>query len=201
MKGNNICPHCGGAIKIVFQEITVEPQECTDRLPPDPLKGLSKQQRLIVAQFEANGLLERFRDIIRETPQRVTGVESFLISWLRTLVRKVIPQTHLTEFLERFGYADPLEIWAAQGIGAVIQKGRIIELFPAALVTGTRLSTLGVNSDSHKRLRVNSADGLRQWLKTRRGYVPAECEVFLGHLRSTAIGDLDLHARLTTGHK
>ena len=184
-----ICPHCGTiiAVQVEITDVT----EFTDA-PTEPnwwKVGLTTEQLQIVENARAKGMLDALQSIIKQMPNtRPKSIERFLISVLKTSVVKRIPEFALNIFIAEFGGL--ISFYSAQGVGIVASDGIIRMFCPISLVAGASLRGFGVGGA--KRRLSAEAGPLRDWLRTRSGYVPISSPMFIDELHRRSIGDFAL---------
>lgn len=137
------CPHCGKVIQVITRQFLLataegKPHEAIP-IEPDPLAGMSLQQKAIVELAKRTGLFLQFTECVRQVldGQTPKNLEKFLVTILKTSTRLTIPRACLEVLRREFG--DQLvEYWMAQNIGIVVAGGSIRLFVPSQIVMGGR---------------------------------------------------------------
>lgn len=186
------CPHCKNEVEMRLSVRLVggmeagrvnEPlSETPDRLTPG--------QRQFIDLAAKNGMLDAFKTAVQHGPMAEhppKHMEVFFITVLRVSKPCIIPKVTLDVLRESFGPVGYLEFFSGNGVGIITVDKRIRAFMPVQLALG---ESVGNNNRSGPRYRMDADErALTHWIKTRMGYVPAGCEMFLEALRRKTIGD------------
>lgn len=175
------CPHCGKNVLIRIEAGLYAAEEL-GQVPWE--ETLPAALRAVLRTARDSGLLAAFEEALARRPgdnpppaQR----PKFFVTWLRTMVTKRVPGPALRTFVEQFG--GQIVVWGAQGLLGVTSNGKLVGFVPQEAVLGTTAPR------GKHRVAVPASEGaLREWVKTRYGYVPAG-GMLLDELRRHSIGE------------
>lgn len=188
---NVICPHCLERFSVLFG-FSVRDVECAvvgaeAGLTKDELwrQSLSQAQIGLLDSARRSGLLDSFIAALERGPHNglPSNKEKFFLHWLKMAKPRIIPDFALSEFRSLYPKAE-IGFYVSQYVGAVTANGELNLFLPVDLVVGKSLVLAGVE-------RKISADpaGVRQWLKTKMGYVPQEARIMLAEAHKRSIGE------------
>lgn len=190
------CPHCNQKVLVHFRsKVWIQHAEGPGdtAVPRGEFKkkewrdGLSGQQMNILDHATRSGLLDSFVAALERGPHH--GVpknkEKYFLEWLVMSKRKVVPEWALAEFRElcpgKF-----IEFFGSNFVGAVVAGGEIMLFMPIDLIAGIKLKT---TMGGEKRMAAPDASGIRQWVRTKMGYVPQDARIALEETRKRSIGE------------
>jgi hypothetical protein len=185
------CPHCHREVEIrlgvKLKSLLPGSGEASNESAAR--SALTDQQRSFLEAAEQNGMLRAFAFAVQNGPMAghaPKDMDLFLLNFLRSAKPKVIPKAALDILLDDFGRCGRLEFFSAQGVGVVTIDRRIRGFVPVQIVCGE--SVTGANRAIKYRLETDHAE-LREWIRTKRGYVPAGSNEFLDAIRKKSFGD------------
>jgi hypothetical protein len=107
------------------------------------------------------------------------------------MVLRHVPQVVLHHFIDAYPQSF-VQFWASQGIVCLTVDDNIRQFFPAQLLLGQKVAMLGNNSAGKRTPRIDVDEAaVVDWIKTRRGYVPADCHEFATALHRQSLGAFD----------
>ena len=180
-----VCPCCQKTIS--FSVNITEIYEFTDmEHGPDWWKnGLTSEQLDVIARATKSGIVEALRVAVEKTPTIHTpkSMERFFLALLKTMRPKRVPQFALDAFIAEFG--GQIAFWSAQGMGLVTSNGAICMFIPLGIVTGVAIggSSVRMNAPEYE---------VSNWIRTRMGYVPRSCRLFLEEMKNKSYGEFSL---------
>jgi hypothetical protein len=181
------CPHCGASVRVCLQ---VEARLEVDLGAPKTTwkDALPEKSRHYLEAASSSGMLSAFEQCckhIRSSPP--SDVERFFLTVLKTCRPKTIPKHALDAF--KAAFPGHIEYYSAQGVGIVVAEGVIRLFVPVHLTVGESIRTL---AGTNMRVRADANLGeLLDWMKTRWGYVPAQCKLFMTTLRRASLGEFE----------
>lgn len=193
------CPHCGEMCSLPVSIQVLEPEKFIESEDSecetfDPYRGLTADQRDIVVSAERGGILEAFgqacanrNGAVEQTPRRLG---KFFVTFLRTARPKIVPGFVLRHYIQQFN--GQIEFWGSQGVLGVVADGKLRAFLPLAMAAGMKVKKVAGGGMDARRMnaRLSAEDAeFQDWVKTRHGYVPSECRVFMAEIRKRSIGD------------
>jgi hypothetical protein len=149
--------------------------------------SLSGQQMNILDHATRTGLLDSFVAALERGPHH--GVpknkEKYFLEWLSMSRRKIIPAWALSEFKELYP-GKYVEFFGSNFVGAVVAGGEIMLFMPIDLISGIKLKT---EIGGEKHMAPPDVSGIRQWIRTKMGYVPQDARIALEETRKRSIGE------------
>jgi len=196
-----LCPHCQTATKLVMV-VNMQLHDVTAiELTQPRSEGVTTKategrfqpaEQAILERAQGSGILDAFAETVRSRNNQVPAqMDSYFLHFLRTMTPRVIPM-RILEVLREAYPDEHITIFASQGI-ACISAGGVMKFFaPVEKLLGMKLNSLGRNDGgiNSPRLDVDENE-IRNWIKTRRGYIPADSTEFLDALRRPSIGAYD----------
>jgi hypothetical protein len=196
------CPCCNEPLKLVLDvDMTLRDVVALKLHEPEP-KAKAKPEwtpeqvaeRNVLARAESSGILKAFEEAVesRANGQTPGHIPSYFLHYLRTMTPRLIPQRILDVLLEAYPDAF-ITVFASQGVACVVVEGVIRLFIPVEKLLGLSLRKLGRSSSvgvTQPRMDVDESE-IRNWIKTRRGYVPAGSTEFLSALRQPTMGSYD----------
>lgn len=190
------CPHCSGKILVSFKsKVWIQKAETPSEhaLPPNQKKkkdwrdGLSQQQVSILDHATRTGLFASFVAAMERGPHNglPRNQEKYFLDWLKMCKPKIVPGWAISEFKSLYPKTF-VEFYGYNFVGAVIADGEIMLFMPIDLVAGIKVKT---SMNGEKRMAPPDASGVRQWIKTRMGYVPQEARIALAETKKRSIGE------------
>jgi hypothetical protein len=176
------CPHCQSLIELKTQmhlELTGVALSAGDDAPQEEWrKTLTPEQRQMLDGLKANGTIEAFTAVLKETrlpEQMPKNAERFFLNWLRKAGAKAIPQHAMDYLTVKFNQAR-IEFWAAEGVGCVIADRAMKRFVPYNLVNGT--AVVGLNGNKNRRTETGIEELNTWWVRTRYGFVAGKGALF-----------------------
>lgn len=190
------CPHCNQKILVQFKsKVWIQKTEGpSDRTtPPRATKldawedSLSQKQKSVIEHAKRTGLYDSFVTALERGPHHglPKNKEKYFLEWLKMCKQKLIPAWALSEFQDLYR-GKYVEFFSFGFVGGVVAGGEIVLFMPVDLINGLKVKT-AVNGE--KRMGQPDVSGVRQWIKTKMGYVPAEATVFLSEIKKRSIGE------------
>jgi hypothetical protein len=166
-------------------------------MPPSaaPKQRPPEDQALIDAA-KRTGLLEPFIQtltVVKHGAPLPHDLDGFFVLCMRTLVQRLLPPHAVQQFRETFPHGQ-LAYYSSQGIGVVVVNQALRLFVPNSQIMGTSLRGLGARSKGQSSGRLSIDDGpqkLRQWLRTRWGYVAGEGALFEQFQHQPGAGSFD----------
>lgn len=149
--------------------------------------NLDPAQRTLLDKADKCGLLACYDAALKASATSYpNNIKKHFLGFLRMMRQKVVPSWVLGEFMGLYP-KQFVEFYAANGVGCVVADGAMVMFVPATVISGTHVKnhmtgklTLGP---------VNDHLPLREWAKTRNGYVPVETRMMLATMRTRSIGE------------
>src|SRR5262249_3909715 len=113
------------------------------------------------------------------------NVEKALLTWFRCSRARTVPLYMLSEFRELYPNRE-IEFYAHGSVGAVIAGGNVSLFLPLDVVQGARVATA---EDGRTKTIPPDVKGVRQWARTKMGYIPIEGRVAYLVMRKRSIGE------------
>lgn len=191
------CPHCAGKVLVEFKtRVYIQSAKTAseaESVPPGELKakawrdGLSQQQVSILDHAIRTGLLASFVATLERGPHHgmPKNTEKYFLEWVKMARSRMIPEWALNEFKGLYP-GKFIEFYGSNFVGGVIADGEIMLFLPIDLISGLKLKT---TMGGIKSMAPPEVSGVRQWLRTKMGYVPAEARIFLAEARKRSIGE------------
>jgi hypothetical protein len=185
------CPHCGEMCSVPIEIRILEPEKFQAEAVTvaDPFAGLTPDQRAIIDAAEKTGLLPAFTQALGHrfsaSEHMPKSPGRFLITFLRLAAPKRAPAFIVRHYTRQF--PGRIEFWGAEGILGVTADGKFRAFLPTHLALGVGVKKAN-GSSSSLRLPVDEA-AFADWVKTRHGYVPASCALFVKELQKRSIGE------------
>lgn len=122
---------------------------------------------------------------VHTTDYRRTLKKLFL-AWCSLAKPRLVPAWAKKQFVELYPEAKEIIFCAHQYVGCVVVNGKLELFVPLVLVRdGVR-----IESDAGKTFEVsNDGEGLRQWVRGRFGYVPADSKLAVTEMKKRSIGE------------
>lgn len=189
------CPHCKEQVLVQFKAKTwihsvetpgeaTAPKKSKEQSWRDKLSG---QQSAVLDQAIRTGLLESFIAALERGPHNgiPKNKEKYFLEWISMSKRKILPAWALDEFKGLYP-GKFVDFLGYNFVGAVLADNEIMLFIPINLINGVTLKT---SMNGEKRMAPPDVSGIRQWIKTRMGYVPQEARIFLDETRKRSIGE------------
>lgn len=162
-------------------------------------KTLDPVTRLFLDAAEQKGLLAAFTAALRartgNAQNNPSDVRRFFLTYIRTITPLRVSAPIINSIREQLPNAY-LTFYAAQGITMVLTDGAIRCFIPNNLM-GVSRAQRSMGPASVIDALLESPDELvRNWVKTRHGMVPAECEMFLAEIAQRNPGDFAVSERI-----
>ncbi len=183
------CPHCNESLT-VHMSMSVSKVEKFLGSGSNAVErwreSLDASQLGVVDAAKRSGLLDSFEHAVKTSmPMPPTNIEKYFLNWVARSTPALIPQWALKEFRDLYP-GEFVEFYTAQQVGAVIAGGAISLFVPIELIKGKSVRT-GV--DGKKAMLPPDVSGIRQWTRTRMGYVPDDARAMLSEMRKRSIGE------------
>lgn len=175
---DSICPCCNSLIKVgiaISAEVTVEKLSTDDNTNLDDWRsGLTDGQIAAIENAESIGAIEAFRQAVDESKSLDTprDIRKFFLTFWRTARPKAIPRISLSIITRSIG--GRIDIWAAQGVSAVVADGRMRQFIPIELLTGAPITKISRANKTVARMDVDE-NLLKEWIDSKKGYISRGC--------------------------
>lgn len=201
------CPHCQKEVLIrlkakitgigVSNENTTSPSEAkaariVQAVSADTTvntwgAALTGKQASVLAQAKRSGLFDSFVAALERAPHNgvPANKEKYFLDWLKLARSKVVPQWALAEFKGLYP-GKFIEVVGANFVGAVLANGEMSLFFPIDLVSGVKVKTA---MNGNMSMGAPDASGVRDWVRTKMGYVPQEARLMLLETRKRSLGE------------
>ncbi len=182
------CPHCNEELVIHLNTSIAKVEKFLGYGADNEDRwkaNLSPDHAELLEWAKRSGLMNSFEAALRAGLNVPKHIDKYFLTWLRLTKPSVIPQWALDEFRGLFP-GKFIEFHAAHTVGCVIASGEIQLFLPLTLIRGKSLRT-GVNGN--RAMIEADVIGVRQWIKTRNGYVPADCRAMLKTMHTRSIGE------------
>jgi len=204
------CPNCNQhlqfllSVKVTGIQATLSGEEVAVRDgKPLPLKsekkevdsnppmGLDRPKLVRLAQYYRDvGVLSAFEEVANSllSHQLPNDMDKFFLTWLTTTVQAVqIPKLALRRLINEFDDGQ-INVYHAQGIGAVVSDGKLRCFMPMHLLRG---EVVRAGNGSNTKLRtLATEERMDNWIKTKHGYVYGNGMLF-NEMRKQAKGSFD----------
>jgi hypothetical protein len=194
-----ICPHCGEEIALALSwEARAETFE-QHELAGDWRHGLTANQIAVAESAEKAGALKALEEANGTTPNcKPKSFHRFFVTFLQTARPRAIPKSVLDKLISEFGGL--IECWSAQGVLGVTSDGTLRAFLPLEMACGASIRGFGSGGGIKGRLKADSSE-VWTWLRTRNGYIPAGCSLFMKDIRKKSFGEFsrpDVSTSLTS---
>jgi hypothetical protein len=189
-----VCPHCSEEILVHFSveisEVAAPKGETPSANPADKIarwrSTLDPSQSGTIDAAKRSGLLDSFEQAVKSSAvTQPSNIEKFFLDWLKLARAKMIPSWAMDEFKDLYP-GKYIEFHVSQCVGAVVAGGKISLFLPVELLSGKTVKTA---MDGTKRMLPPDISGVRQWMRTKMGYVPADCPSAIAEMRKRSFGE------------
>lgn len=202
------CPSCGYhmqfrvnvKVKAVQESLSGEEIDVRDSRPKgskdqkselaNPPMGINRPQLVRLGQYYRDtGIIDAFENVANElmAHQLPADMDKFFLTWLTTTVKaSLIPKISLQRLMNEF--KGQVEVYHAQGIGAVTSGGQLRCFVPMHLLRG---EIIRAGNGSNTKLRTRATEErLEVWIRTKHGYIYGAGSMF-EEMRKQAKGSFD----------
>lgn len=191
------CPHCSEKIlvgfksKVWIQRLETVTNDGHTSQPRDKVKtwqdSLSGKQSAVLDEAKRTGLLDCFVHALERGPHdgMPNNKEKYFLGWLQHCKPRIIPEWALNEFRELYP-KKYIEFYGHGFVGAVCADSEFSLFLPINLINGISIKQ---RVSGEKRMGTPDVSGVRQWIRTRMGYVPAGKGAFVDEMKKKSYGE------------